>query len=158
MTEPAIDSCVCPAEGKLGAAVIEPGAVPLRSGMTDGAVLWVTHRVSGIVCLVVVVDVTGNACARGGSVCAGGVANPAFDRRMRSREREFCGVVVELGALPLHARMAAGAIQRKSGGRMIRIARLVKVSDVTGRAGRGRACIVAVGVAGRTRDRCMRLA
>ena len=121
--------------------VIKLGTLPLNSVVAHRAILGKSRgRVAGILGVVVVGQVTGNA--HGGRALETVIlmALAAGHADVRSAEREFGGsVMIELAALPLRGVMTHCAILGESRSQMVGVLGAVVVGQVTGNACRGRA-------------------
>jgi len=139
--------------------VIEGSAGPVRRAVADIARRRETHRcVLRIICIVVIRLVARNASRVrvGQVVIAIGVATGARDCRMRPRQREAGGGVIEHPVAPVGGGVALVTGLREAGGYVIWIGRALEIFQVALYAGAARQVVGVIYVALRALQRRVR--
>lgn len=134
-----------------GRGVVERSCVPVRSSVTDLALLRKPGcGVIRIVCTLKILQMATDTCRDGQIVVPVSMALRAQHADMCPRQGESRLRVIELGRLPRGRAMADFALLRQSSSGVIRIGRSLKVFQVTGNAGSRGQVVISVGVALRT--------
>ena len=134
-----------------GRRVVEGGTAPIRSSVTDLALLRKPGcGVIRIVCTLKILQMAADTRGDGQTVVPVGVALRALHADVCPRQGESRLRVIELGRLPRGRAMAHFALLRQSSSSVVRIGRSLEVFQVTRNPGSRGQVVISVGVALRT--------